>query len=157
MICNHNPEECENPVCKLRFKTRLTKSATIGCTLKRPAETFLGKAQLYYRFTGGYKIFLLNREEDLCRYLSGDGSQLFLNFVIPNMAHSLEINAKCPMTDRILVNDLVLGLYLFNNQFIPAGDYYIILDVHAEDYPIMSATFYFNVPDGKSIIDYSMG
>lgn len=125
--------------------------------LKKPAFTFLMKLQLYYRFTGGFRKFLLDREEDICKYLNGSHSEILLNRLMPNMQYAMEINAVCPMTDQIMINDLVLGLYLFDNVFLPAGDYYIYLDVHTKDYLIISTKFYFNIPDGKSVIDYAMG
>lgn len=139
----------------------MQKSFSSRCFISKPLESILGHSQLFYKFRSGYQLFLVDRQVNACDYLLKKASSPIIDILLPTFKKYLTSNVSlaCPYQGRFDITGLPLSGGLFNNMFIPVGEYYLNLTVYAnknKDF-IWNGKFFFVVPDGKTIEDTRMG
>lgn len=162
VICWYNTSFTSNCTCKLNFITRMDKSFTSYCNITKKMDDVLGYSQLYHRFRSGYKLFLIDTNINLCDYMKNKTTSKIIDLVLPKLLPywSGDVGQKldCPFFGRMYIVNMPLNGAIFNNMFIPVGDYMLNLTATtSKGELIWNGRFYFTIPEGKTIEDDRMG
>lgn len=117
-------------------------------------DDVIGYTQLYYKFRSGYKLFLVDVNINVCDYITNKTHSKIIELVLPTLRNYLKLDVgqflECPFIGRLDVINFPLTSGLFNNMFIPVGDYMVNLTATTnEKEMIWNGKFYFNIPEGK--------
>lgn len=167
IINKYNPKYTENCSCKPNFVTRVQKSITSICFIKKRIDNAIGYAQLYHKFRSGYKLFLIDTNINLCDYVNNKIGSKIIDFVYPSILKHITTprRLRCPYYGQLNVENLPINGELFNNMFLPVGEYMVNLTATAkivenktekEEF-VWNGKFYFIIPAGKTIEDDRMG
>lgn len=112
---------------------------------------------LYYRFRNGFQKFLVDITDDYCDYVNeGNIKSKVMDFLKPAIEKYCNIILSCPYKGPFYIENLPLTFEIFENPFLPSGDYYF--NITTFNTKLMSSIqLYFNVPAGITIEDDAMG
>lgn len=140
----------------------MEKSFTSSCNITQKLDNILGYTQLYHKFRSGYKIFLIDVNINLCDYMKKKTESKIIDLVLPTLRKYLKFSPGqvlgCPFIGRFDINRLPINGALFNNMFIPVGDYMVNLTASTSSHEVIwNGKFFFNIPEGKTVEDDRMG
>lgn len=97
---------------------------------------------------------------NLCDYINSKAGSIFLDIVLPKVRNYITTTngLRCPFTGRFDIKKLPLTGNLFDNRFLPVGDYMANLTLTTSAKELLwNGKIYFNIPAGKTIEDDRMG
>lgn len=150
MECKFNDDYCTNSTCKLSFVNRKDKTATVGCNVIKPINLVHTKVTMFYRFTSGYRKFLIDLDLEFCKFMDGSLTSAFMDVTMKVIKMYSNLDHPCPYIGNHSIVNMPLNSAIFGHQFVPAGQYLIDVNVQSNGTTVVFVKFYFDIPTGTS-------
>lgn len=161
--CKQIPDgACQTTNCSVELVDRNSRYLTVGCDLGDWTQDYIRtRTRLYYRFNGNvYRKFLVDIDEDFCKFMSGKFESPFLPVLFKAIGTNTNINHTCPYTGNVTIRNLTISSLFVKDLIIPAGQYRFDVNVYdsKRNRTIIRPVVYFTVPNSRDArLDLAMG
>lgn len=139
----------------------MEKSYSSRCNITQQLDDLFFDIQLYYKYTAGYKLFLVDLKFSICDHLRNKVESKVMELVWPTLNKYLTVagrQMRCPVMGEFLIKKLPFNGDFVQNIFLPVGDYMLNVTFLTSSMEfIWNGKFFVNIPAGKTIEDDRMG